>query len=204
MVLSKGENLFLLFAKFIYSLVEPSEEKSGETGSRVTEWSILPEKPREGDTLIIKGKAEQPDSTLDIEVLFSRSVPVRDGLYEYTFEGIEIPRGRNRFTVTSRQVRDLNFIVKMFIDLKRSFGAREGVAEFAEDNVPHGTYDILINGQAEEGEKEVRLDFAAMQSVRSDTEGNFSLNYRTEALPAGDFTVRLGSSEKNISLGPAG
>ena len=57
MVLSKGENLFLLFAKFIYSLVEPSEEKSGETGSRVTEWSILPEKPREGDTLIIKGKA---------------------------------------------------------------------------------------------------------------------------------------------------
>ncbi|MDI3539053.1 MAG: hypothetical protein PWR29_1037 [Methanolobus sp.] len=202
MVVSKGESLFLLFAKLIYSLVEPSEKKKGETEGRVTEWSILPEKPLVGDTLTISGRSE-PDSIHDLEVSFSRSVPVRNGLYEYAFEGIEIPKGRNRFTVTSRQVRDLNFIVKMFVDFKRSFDAREGIAEFAEDNVPHGTYDILINGQAEKGEKEVGLDFAAMQSIRSDTEGNFSLNYRTEALPAGDFTVRLGGSEKEIKLEPA-
>lgn len=202
MVIGKGENIFLLFAKFVYSLVEPSEKRTADPEREVRDWNISPGNPHEGDTLTISGRSE-PGSIMDIEVSFSRSVPVRDGHYEYTFQGIEIPKGRNRFTVTSRQVRDLNFIVKMFVDFKRSFDAREGVAEFSEDNVPHGAYDILINGQAIEGENEVRLDFAAMQTIHSDIEGTFSLNYKTSALPAGNFTVRLGGSEKEIKLEPA-
>jgi hypothetical protein len=198
MVISKGENLFLTFAKFIYSLTQTLPEKPE---GAVTNWSILPEDPLEGDVLTIKGKTE-PDSMIDVSVSFSRYVDVKDGRYEYSFEGIRIPKGRNRFVVTSRQVKDLNFIVRMFIDLKRSFDAKEGIAEFAEDNVPHGTYDIVVNGEAKEGEKEVRLDFTATQSISSDSDGNFNHNYETNALPAGDFTVRLGNSEKKVTLGP--
>lgn len=199
MVTSKGENLFLHFAKFIYSLVQPSEKSPEKSDSGVTDWSIIPDNPVEGDVLTIKGHSEA-DRAMEVEVSFSKSVPVTDGRYEYTFEGIRIPKGRNRFTVTSRQVKDLNFIVRMFIDFKRSFDAKQDVAEFSEDNVPHGTYDIFINGQAMEGEKEVRLDFTAMQAVHSDSEGSFNQNYETNALPAGDFTVRLGDSEKKITL----
>ena len=202
MVISKGENLFLIFAKFIYSLTQGPQASPEKSETEVASWSILPENPSAGDVLIIHGKTE-PDKAMDIEVSFSRDVIVRDGSYEYSFEGIRIPKGRNRFVVRSRQVRDLNFIVKMFIDFKRSFDANGGVAEFAEDNVPHGTYDILINGEAQEGEKKVRLDFIAMQAVNSDSEGNFNHSYGTDALPAGDFTVSLGNSEKKITLGPA-
>jgi hypothetical protein len=198
-VISKGENLFLIFAKFIYSLTQASPEKPEGT---VTTWSILPEDPLEGDVLTIKGRTE-PGTVIDVSVSFSRYVDVKDGRYEYSFEGIRIPKGRNRFAVNSRKVKDLNFIVRMFIDLKRSFDAKEGVAEFAEDNVPHGTYDIFINGEAQEGEKEVRLDFTAMQTIGPDSDGNFNHNYETNALPAGDFTVLLGNSEKKITLGPA-
>ena len=88
----------------------------------------------------------------------------------------------------------------MFVDFERSFEAEEGVATFSEENVPAGKYDIVINGEAEDGEKQVVIDFIATESIKSDGDGEFHHNYMTNALPAGKFIVRIGDIEKEISL----
>ena len=147
----------------------------------------------------MEGKAD-PDRSMDIIVSFSGGVRVIDGKYEFEFKGILIPKGRNSFKVRSRQVKDLNFIVKMFVDFKRSFDALDGIATFSEDNVPAGKYDIIINGLAEDGERQVDIDFTATEGISSDSQGNFYHNYETNALPAGKFRVRIGDIEKEIEL----
>ncbi|WP_406655542.1 hypothetical protein V7O62_07045 [Methanolobus sp. ZRKC2] len=198
MAFSKSHSLFLGFVKFLYSLTQTKSGFSTEENT-VTEWNILPADPLAGDVLTIQGKAE-PNALIDVAVSFSRYVKVNGGNYEYNFENIRIPKGKNRFAVRSSPVKDLNFIVKMFVDFKRSFDSKEGIAEFAEDNVPPGTYDIAINGEAMDGEEEVCIDFTAMETMKSDTEGNFYHNYETNALPEGDFTVRINNVEKKITL----
>ncbi|MEZ5334077.1 MAG: hypothetical protein R2741_01965 [Methanolobus sp.] len=52
---------------------------------------------------------------------------------------------------SDQKVEDLNFIVRMFADFKRSFDAENGIAEFFEKNVPEGNYEIVINGTSLEG-----------------------------------------------------
>ena len=51
-----------------------------------------------------------------------------------------------------------------------------------------------------DGENEVKLEFTALQVMKSDSEGIFYYNYETNALPDGDFTVRAGNSKKKITL----
>lgn len=197
MVNAKNHNIFLTFFKFIYSFTQAKPENASE--DNVIQWNINPAKPLAGDVLTIQGKAE-PDTSIDIVVSFKVVVPVIEGMYEYRFNEIQIPKGRNSFQVCSQQVKDLNFIVKMFVDFKRSFDAKDGIAEFAENNVPHGKYDIIINGLAKEGEKEVDIEFTATESITSDDQGNIHHKYETNALPAGRFTVRIGDIEKEIEL----
>lgn len=194
----KGESLFLGIVKFVYSFTQGGQESTSEE-SEITEWSILPEEPLAGEVLTIQGKTE-PNIITNVSVSFSRSVKVNNGSYEYSFENLPIPKGKNRFDVRSSPVKSLNFIVKMFVDFKRSFESNGGVAKFTDENVPPGSYDIVINGEALDGENEVTLEFTALQTMKTDNEGNFDLNYETSALPSGDFTVRVGNAEKKITL----
>lgn len=193
----KGESFILGLGKYIYSLTQRGTEVSSD--SEIIEWSILPEDPVAGDVLTIQGKTE-PDITTDVAVSFSRSVKVKNGSYEYGFKDLPIPKGKNRFDVMSSPVKDLNFIVKMFVDFKRSFDSNDGVAKFTDENVPPGKYDIIINGEAMDGEDEVKLSFTAIQTMKSDSEGNFHFNYETNALPEGNFNVRVGAAEKKMNL----
>ncbi|MDW7730796.1 MAG: hypothetical protein SCH66_00010 [Methanolobus sp.] len=195
---SRGESLILNFVKFIYSFTQRGTDVSSD--SEITEWSILPEDPLAGDVLTIQGKTE-PDIITDVSVSFSRSVKVNNGSYEYGFKNLPIPKGKNRFDVRSSPVKNLNFTVKMFVDFKRSFDSNGGVAKFTDENVPPGNYDIVINGEAMNGETEVKLEFTALQTMKSDSEGIFYFNYETNALPDGNFTVRVGNAEKNVTLG---
>ncbi|MBN2110012.1 MAG: hypothetical protein JW705_02850 [Methanosarcinaceae archaeon] len=198
MVLGKGDSLFLGFVKLIYSFTQNRQESSSEE-TQITEWSILPEEPLAGDVLTIQGKTK-PNTVTNISVSFSRPVKVNNGSYEYLFENLPIPKGKNRFDVMSSPVKNLNFIVRMFVDFKRSFESNDGVAKFTDENVPPGSYDIVINGEAMDGEEEVKLEFTALQTIMSDNEGIFYFNYETNALPCGDFTVRAGNAEKKITL----
>jgi hypothetical protein len=194
---SKDNNLFLNFSKALYSLT--TEHREGNPEAIVEEWSFFPLSPCTGDVLDITGKTE-PGETITMAVVFSITVPVSDNRYEHLFEKVGIPGGSNSFQVVAQKVHDLNFIVRMFVDFKRSFDADNGVAQFYEKNVPHGNYEIVINGTAIEGERDVRLDFLATQTIKADEAGNFHQKYDTCTLPEGDFTVKVGNREKVISL----
>nr|WP_321497335.1 hypothetical protein [uncultured Methanolobus sp.] len=197
MPFSKDNNLFLNFSKALYSLT--SEHREGNPEAIVQEWSFFPLSPCTGDVLDITGSTE-PDETITMAVAFSITSPVSDNRYEHLFEKVGIPGGSNSFQVMAQKVHDLNFIVRMFVDFKRSFDAEDGIAQFYEKNVPHGNYEIVINGNAVEGEKDVRLDFLATQTIKADNEGKFHQKYDTCTLPEGEFTVKIGNREKVISL----
>lgn len=152
--------------------------------------------------LDINGQTD-PGEMVGMTVSFTVNVPVMDNEYRYVFQDINIPGGSNSFQVRSQKVDDLNFVVRMFVDFKRSFDAEEGVAEFFEKNVPAGNYEIVVEGNAQDGEKTVRMDFVASQTIRADEEGNFHHEYDTSSLPEGNFTVKIGDIEKVIELMPS-
>lgn len=197
MPFSKDNNLFLNVSKALYSLT--SGQREGNPEAIVEEWSFFPLSPCTGNVLDITGRTE-PGETITMAVSFSITAPVAGNKYEHLFEKVGIPGGSNSFQVMAQKVHDLNFIVRMFVDFKRSFDAENGIAKFYEKNVPHGTYEIVINGNAVEGEKNVRLDFLATQTIKADEAGHFHQKYDTCTLPEGDFTVKIGDREKVISL----
>lgn len=190
----------MLFSKILYSLIYDQTEENPD--APLDEWSIFPSTPHTGDILDIEGKTN-PGETIGMTVSFTIYAPVIDSGYKYVFENIRIPGGSNSFQVRSQKVADLNFIVHMFVDFKRSFDAENGIAEFFEKNVPAGNYEIVVEGMAMDGEKEVKIDFVATQTIKADPEGKFNHKYDTSALPDGDFTVKIGDSEKIITLMPA-
>jgi hypothetical protein len=186
-------------SKMVYSLFVDQKEEN--PNAYLDKWSISPSELCVGDILNIEGKTK-PEENIGINVSFSLYTPVVDGIYKYTFDNIHIPGGSNSFQVRSQKVHDLNFIVHMFVDFKRSFDEKNGVAEFFEKNIPSGNYEISIEGNALNGEKEVKLDFVASQTIRADENGLFHYQYNTSSLPDGDFKVIIGDNEKIIKLMP--
>jgi hypothetical protein len=194
---SKDNNLFLNFSKALYSLT--TEHREGNPEAIVEEWSFFPLSPCTGDILDITGRTGANEN-ITMAVSFSIIAPVTDNRYEHLFEKVGIPGGSNSFQVMAQKVHDLTFIVRMFVDFKRSFDAENGIAQFYEKNVPQGDYEIIISGNAVEGENDVRLDFLATQTIKADNEGRFHRKYDTCTLPEGDFTVKIGNRKKVISL----
>ncbi|WP_319507866.1 hypothetical protein [uncultured Methanolobus sp.] len=198
--MSNRNNLFLQFSKMFYSFLFSQKEENPYAD--IDEWNISPSELCAGEILNIEGKTI-PEENIGMNVSFSVSSPVVNGIYKYTFDNVRIPGGSNSFRVRSQKVDDLNFIVRMFVDFKRSFDAENGVAEFFEKNIPAGNYEIIIEGNALDGEKEVKLDFIASQTIRADEKGNFNYQYHTGSLPDGDFIVMIGDNEKTIKLMPS-
>lgn len=172
------------------------------TNNMNVNWEHIPELPLVGDTLTITGSTD-PEAKVKVKVSFEKKVPVIDGKYEYNMDKVEIPDGPNKFTIKGRKAKDLSFSVKMFITYTRTFEANSDEAVYSEENVPSGKYDISIHGQAKEGEKEVIIYLEAAEIIDADNEGKFTYDYNTAALPAGDFNLLVGDSDRKITLSAA-
>ena len=169
------------------------------------DWKISPSNPTVGDTLKIKGTAS-PDEDLRAEVSFEKELPISEGRYQYLLEKIKVPKGKdNRFTVTAEGVENLNVSVNKFIWVNLSSEASEGIATISQGHVPPFTYKILIDGDALSTLSEnssVNLTVAASQTLTADSKGKFGFNYDTSTMPAGNYTIKIGDSEKTIELSP--
>lgn len=196
---SKTQSLFLNILKVINRIRHRNLDVS--TNNVTVNWEHIPPNPRIGDTLTITGSTI-PEAKVKVKVSFEKKAPVIDGKYEYNMDRVEIPDGPNSFTIKARKVRNLGFTVKMFINFTRTFEANSDEAGFSEQNVPAGAYDISIHGLAKEGENEVIIYLEAVEIIDADIEGKFTYNYNTAALPAGDFMVLVGDSDKTIELSP--
>ena len=164
-------------------------------------WDFIPSEPVVGDVLKINGKTS-PKSEVGIIISFKKDVSVKDGMYEYVFNNVDIPSPPNRYTITAREVENIKFGVKLLFWFTRKRNSSSGVAVFEDSNVPSGTYNTKVYGKAKPGVSIVNLKIQALQKIISDDKGNFSFSYDTSALPPGDFTLEVNGLAVNVTLHP--
>jgi len=187
------ESLKLLFLLpvFLFLIISPGAAASSN-------WELNPQNPVVGDMMTIKGTGFEGD-TAKVLVSFEKDVEVQDGEYQYLLEDVVIPSGfDNSFTVQAEGVEDLNVRAKMLLWLTKSAETKDGTATVSQANVPPGTYQIRIDGKA--SGPSVKLKITAMQEIEVDSDGNFSYEYNTKSIPAGNFEVNVGGITKQIEL----
>ena len=99
--------LFMILILFFGATASPAVAK-------VTDWKVIPENPKIGDTLIISGLAT-PEEEVEVSVSFEKTVPVYLREYTYEFENIEILNFNNLFTIRAEGVKNLKVKMKMFL-----------------------------------------------------------------------------------------
>ena len=165
---------------------------------------IEPENPVQGDVIFIRISAN-PEEELDVEISFTKSLAVSDGRYELRLEDVVIPSTPNSFRVEAVGVVDLHVSVKFFgLWVTKSARAVGGVASVSQGNVPKGTYDVVIRGEAEEGVSEVELRVKAVTTITTDSSGLYEFGYDTGCIPPGRFTVKIDGYRETLTLGERG
>ncbi|WP_052725695.1 PKD domain-containing protein [Methanosarcina barkeri] len=168
------------------------------------DWKYSPQEPVCGDTINVNGSAS-PEEKLNVLVTFEKNVSVSEGEYEYSLQNVSVVNELgNLFTVEATGVNNLNVRAKKVIWLTKSANASGDTAIVSRSNIPTGTYQIRIDGDAKEEVSEVNLKITASQTIQADSNGNFSYSYNTTAFPPGDFEVKVGNITKVIILGSKG
>lgn len=168
-------------------------------GAAVLDLGISPSAPYCGDTVVISGNAT-PGEKVTISSSFEKTVAVESGKYVYRLYGIYIPPGENTFSVTAVNVKNLYVSVKIVIWFTKGSDAVNDIAVVSQGNVPEGTYDIKIYGDAADGATSVDLDIVASKPVTANSNGSFELSVNTNGIPQGLFTVTAGSVTKTVTL----
>ncbi|MBC2697342.1 MAG: PGF-pre-PGF domain-containing protein [ANME-2 cluster archaeon] len=167
----------------------------------VSELFVTPENPVVGDTITISGTAS-PDEPVNVVVSFEKTVSPSDGMYLYRMDGIEVPSGSNTFTVTARDVVDLNVRLKLSLWWTKPAVATGGIATVSHSNLEPGIYSAQIDGTPAAGTPHVTLDITAAQDINADASGNFVYSYATNSIPIGDFQLIVSGLAKTITLSP--
>lgn len=165
----------------------------------VSELFVTPENPVVGDTITISGTAS-PDEQVNVIVSFEKSVSPSDGIYLYSMDGIEVPSGSNTFTVTARDVVNLNVRLKLSLWWTKSADATGGTATVSHSNLESGIYDAQIDGVPTADASFVTLDITAVHNIDAYDNGNFVYNYTTNSIPVGDFQLNVGGLTRTITL----
>lgn len=190
----KASKLFILF--FVASLLIGV----GLASAKVIDFNIKPENPVKGDVVTIYGTAS-PNEEVRVDISFEKIVPVRNGEYVFSVNGVKIPKGKNKFTVIAYGCDNLKVSVKIFFNLiwvTLSSEASNGVATVSQSNVPSGTYDIVIHGKSSQGS--VKLKITATGYIKADENGKFSYSYDTSSIPPGKFVISVDGLTKTVTL----
>ncbi|MDM7913171.1 MAG: carboxypeptidase-like regulatory domain-containing protein, partial [Methanotrichaceae archaeon] len=167
--------------------------------SLASAFEVSPANPSPGEDIIIKGTAA-PNEDVRLRSSFQMDLSVSGGRYEYETR-VEIPQKPNRFTVTARNVKDLNAGVKMVIWITKRFEASGGVATVSQADVPPGKYSLKMFGEALPGATVVPVNVEAETVVRADSEGKYRLTIDTSGIPAGDYSIKGDGDSKTIRIG---
>jgi len=143
-----------------------------------------------------------PNEELTVSISFEKILPVSEGKYEYGLSGVNIPSTPNSFTVKAVNVKNLYVSVKVLLLfwLTKGVEAKDGVATISQGNVPAGTYDVVIYGDAVEGASKVTIQITASTRIVTDENGHYEYRYDTSSIPPGKFTVKVGGITKTVTL----
>jgi len=162
-------------------------------------FDITPTNPMPGQEITISGAAK-PGEALTFESSFVMNLPISGGQYEYETT-IQVPQKPNRFTVSAKNVQDLNAGVKVIIWITKSFQASGGAVRLSQADVPPGRYNLKMFGNALPESTVVPVDIKAETQVVADSSGQYELVIDTTGIPAGLYQIRGASETKTICLG---
>ncbi len=185
-----GRAKFFFYFSFFLFLIHPV--------SAIT-LTISPENPAVGDEITIRGTAS-PDEVLHPSVAFGKNINAANGKYDYRLYGIKIPSGENNFAVVANNAKNLNVRIKMLLWWTKSADAANGTARVSQGNVPSGTYNVRIDGNAADGASSVPLTITASSKIAADSQGNFEYRYSSSGIPAGTFNLSIGGTTRTIIL----
>lgn len=151
-----------------------------------------------GENLIITGTSE-PNSENTFISSFTMNLPVTSEKYNYETE-VKVPNKPNRFTVTAKNVQNLNAGVKMGIWITKSFESRDGVVHLSAADIPTGRYKLKVSGSSMPGANEVPITIEAETGVLSDSSGSYKLVIDTTGIPEGDYLIKGDGDEKTVRI----
>jgi hypothetical protein len=149
-----------------------------------------------GQTITYQGHGGA-GSQVTLEVSATISTGVNNNHYVSRMNGVNIPGG-SRFSITARPVDTLtvsgspNWAGGLSYSLQGSVNNRVGSASM--DNVPGGTYNILVSGIAN-GSGSVSITVYAYQSQGVGGDGTFTASISTAGLPAAVYSVKQDGTE---------
>jgi hypothetical protein len=155
--------------------------------------------PNPGDKVILSGIAS-PGGQVSLRSSFTMNLPVAAGQYEYETR-LDVPQKPNRFTLTVRKVKDFNAGVKIGIWITKGFAASDGTVTFSQADVPPGTYDLKMFGEALPGSSQVPVEVVAETTVEADSQGKYGMVIDTSGIPGGDYRIEGAGDSKTIHIG---
>ena len=169
------------------------------TQAEVSSLEVTPASPSQGDVVMIRISA-QPEEEVAITISFSKTLSVVDGKYEWFLNDVYVPSTPNRVSVRAENVVETHLSVKIIFWITKSAAATDGIVTLSQSNVPKGTYDLRLHGDAVSNASEVTLDVIASTTVKMDSTGSYDYSYNTSNIPIGLFTVEAGPTKKTVNL----
>jgi hypothetical protein len=151
-----------------------------------------------GENLIITGTSE-PNSENTFISSFTMNLPVTSEKYNYETE-VKVPNKPNRFSVTARNVQNLDIGMKMGIWITKSFESRDGVVHLSVADIPPGMYRLKVSGNAMPGANEVPITIEAETGVLADSSGSYKLVIDTTGIPESDYLIEGDGDEKTVRI----
>ncbi len=68
-------------------------------------------------------------------------------------------------------------------------------------NIPKGRYNLVVSGKTE-GTDPVQVIMTAKINIQADKKGRFKYSYKTDYVPAGEFTIDIGDQTRVVTLSP--
>ena len=162
-------------------------------------FEISSSNPNPGDRVMLNGIAS-PGEQVSLRSSFTMNLPVAAGQYEYETR-LDVPQKPNRFTLTVRNIKDFNAGVKIGIWITKGFAASDGTVTLSQADVPPGTYDLKMFGEALPGSSQVPVQVVAETTVQADPQGKYGMAIDTSGIPGGDYIIEGAGDNKTIHIG---
>ena len=162
-------------------------------------FEISSSNPNPGDRVMLNGIAS-PGEQVSLRSSFTMDLPVAEGQYEYETR-LDVPQKPNRFTLTVRKVKDFNAGVKIGIWITKGFAASDGTVTLSQADVPPGTYDLKMFGEALPGSSQVPVEVVAETTIEADSQGKYGMVIDTSGIPGGDYRIEGAGDSKTIHIG---
>jgi len=203
-------SLFLLILVFVTITI---------TSAEVTELNVTPEVVLPGETLLVTGKASLGEEVW-LNASFEIALPVSDQVGEYLgeFNGIDIPAGEKKFSVTAEKIKNIRislypvFWHTIEYPLGGPLTATNGTATIS-ISFPatyhgitidiYGKKNVRVYGDAADNATSVNLTTELSIKVTANSTGDFSLDINTGGVPPGEFLITAGAIEKTVYIASA-